>query len=122
MKSNDRNVLGGNLQPCCQNTMTGYYRNGYCSTGSEDMGSHVICAIVTEEFLQFTKERGNDLSTARPELGFPGLEPGDRWCLCAERWKEAMEENVAPPVVLGATHESALQYVPLGELQGHAAS
>ncbi|NET87888.1 MAG: DUF2237 domain-containing protein [Kamptonema sp. SIO1D9] len=114
------NVLGGKLETCCTSPMTGFYRDGKCNTGAGDMGAHIVCAQVTEEFLTFTKNRGNDLSTPMPMYNFPGLKPGDRWCLCASRWQEALEAGVAPPVVLAATHASALEYVSLGELKQHA--
>ena len=117
MKAN--NVLGTPLISCCTDPMTGYYRDGHCYTGRADTGRHVVCAIMTEEFLTFTKERGNDLSTPRPEYQFPGLHPGDGWCLCAVRWKEAYEAGVAPPVKLEATHEHALKYVTFRELLEH---
>jgi hypothetical protein len=100
--------------------MTGFYRDGKRSTGAGDVGSHIVCAQVTEEFLAFTKSRGNDLSTAVPAFDFPGLKPGDRWCLCASRWKEALDAGVAPPVVLSATHALAVEYVSLDELKQHA--
>ncbi|KAF3891235.1 MULTISPECIES: DUF2237 family protein [Nostocales] len=116
-----RNVLGQQLEICCTSPMTGYYRDGKCNTGGGDFGAHVVCAQVTEEFLAFTKSRGNDLSTAVPAFNFPGLKPGDRWCLCASRWKEALDAGVAPPIVLSATHASALEYVSLEELKQHAA-
>lgn len=115
-----RNVLGGPLEVCCTAPMTGYYRDGTCKTGAGDVGAHVVCAQVTEEFLEFTKSRGNDLCTPVPLFSFPGLNPGDRWCLCASRWKEAFDAGVAPPVVLSATHASALEYVSLSELKQHA--
>ncbi|WAL60577.1 DUF2237 family protein [Thermocoleostomius sinensis] len=115
-----RNVLGGTLELCCTDPMTGYYRDGKCNTGGGDMGAHVVCAQVTEEFLAFTQSRGNDLSTPMPMFNFPGLKPGDRWCLCASRWKEALDAGVAPPVVLTATHASALEYVSLEELKRYA--
>jgi hypothetical protein len=99
---------------------TGYYRNGFCQTDSSDVGSHVICAEVTDTFLTFTKVAGNDLSSPAPHIGFPGLKPGDRWCLCALRWKEAFEAGVAPPVILEATHESALRFVSFQDLNHHA--
>lgn len=118
--TNARNVLGGELEICCTSPMTGFYRDGKCNTGAGDLGAHVVCAQVTEEFLTFTKSRGNDLSTPAPMFNFPGLKPGDRWCLCALRWKEAMDAGVAPPVVLSATHASALEYVSLTELKQHA--
>lgn len=115
-----RNVLGQQLEICCTSPMTGYYRDGKCNTGGGDFGAHVVCAQVTEEFLAFTQSRGNDLSTAVPAFNFPGLKPGDRWCLCASRWKEALDAGVAPPIVLSATHASALEYVSLEELKQHA--
>jgi uncharacterized protein (DUF2237 family) len=115
-----RNVLGGALQACCFAPRTGYFRDGYCRTEAKDTGRHVICAEVTEEFLSFTRSRGNDLSTPRPEFDFPGLKPGDKWCLCALRWKEALEAGKAPPVVLEACHEKALDYVRLEDLLAHA--
>ncbi|MBC2838565.1 DUF2237 family protein [Robiginitalea sp. SC105] len=107
----NRNVLGGELIPCSLEPVTGFYRNGLCSTGPGDSGSHVVCAIMTEEFLRFTKSRGNDLSSPMPYFNFPGLKPGDSWCLCATRWKEAYEEGVAPPVILEATHQKALEFL-----------
>ena len=116
-----KNVLGTELGVCCTSPMTGFYRTGCCETGPEDLGLHLVCAQMTEEFLGFSRARGNDLSTPRPELGFPGLRPGDRWCLCVTRWKEALEAGVAPPVVLDATHVSALEWVDLEDLQAHAA-
>lgn len=112
-----KNVLGGELKSCCTDPMTGFYRDGFCQTGANDAGSHVICAILTDEFLEFSKERGNDLSTPRPEFGFPGLTNGDKWCLCALRWREAFEEGFAPQVILEACHESALNFVNLEDLQ-----
>ncbi|PMB51543.1 hypothetical protein CEN39_14720 [Fischerella thermalis CCMEE 5201] len=115
-----KNVLGEPLEVCCTSPMTGFYRDGLCSTGAGDVGVHVVCAQVTEEFLAFTKSRGNDLSTPVPAFDFPGLKPGDRWCLCASRWKEALDAGVAPPVVLSATHASAVEYVSLDELKQHA--
>jgi uncharacterized protein (DUF2237 family) len=110
------NVLGTPLIGCCTDPMTGFYRDGVCNTGPTDSGRHVVCAIMTEEFLRFTKSRGNDLSTPRPEYQFPGLKAGDGWCLCALRWKEAWEAGVAPPVKLEATHEKALEYVDFSAL------
>ena len=101
--------------------MTGFYRDGCCNTGPADAGSHTVCAIMTAAFLRYTAERGNDLSTPRPEMRFPGLKPGDRWCLCATRWKEAYDDNVAPDVVLEATHESAADAIGLDALREHAA-
>jgi uncharacterized protein (DUF2237 family) len=100
--------------------ITGYYRDGYCHTGAGDVGVHVVCAQMTPEFLEFSQAAGNDLSTPRPELGFAGLKPGDRWCLCATRWKEALDSGMAPPVVLEATHLSALEFVSLSDLKAHA--
>lgn len=114
------NVLGGPLEACCFAPTTGFYRDGYCRTDALDRGRHVICAQVTAEFLAFTRQRGNDLSTPRPEFGFPGLTPGDRWCLCAMRWKEAHEAGVAPPVVLEACEASALSVVDIDTLKAHA--
>ena len=115
--SEDRNVLGGPLMACSYSPLTGFYRDGCCSTGPDDHGRHVVCARVTAEFLEFSLSVGNDLSTPRPEYRFPGLKPGDRWCVCALRWKQAYEAGVAPPVVLEATHENALRLVPLESLK-----
>lgn len=115
-----KNVLGGKLETCCTSPMTGFYRNGLCETGDFDTGRHVVCARVTEEFLNFTKSQGNDLSTPVPAYNFPGLKPGDCWCLCASRWKEALNAGFAPPVVLSATHIKALEYVSLEVLQEHS--
>ena len=115
-----RNVLNGPLQPCSTDPMTGFYRTGCCDTGAGDVGIHVVCAEMTAEFLAFSVSRGNDLVTSVPQFGFPGLRPGDRWCLCVERWKEAYEAGVAPPVILEATHISALEFVSLEELQEHS--
>jgi uncharacterized protein len=112
----DVNVVGGELLPCSTAPLTGFYRDGCCATGPEDFGSHTVCAVMTEEFLAFSRLAGNDLSTPRPEWGFPGLEPGDRWCVCASRWLEAERAGYAPPVVLGATHASALDVVPIDAL------
>jgi len=114
------NVLGGELRACCFDPITGFYRDGSCRTGEEDAGTHVLCARMTVEFLNFSVERGNDLVTPRPQWRFKGLKPGDRWCLCVLRWKEAYEAGCAPPVVLAATHERALDYVPLEALKRHA--
>lgn len=111
-----KNVLGTTLKSCCTDPLTGYFRDGNCRTGAMDGGSHVICAIMTEEFLTYTKDRGNDLSTPRPEVGFPGLKPGDGWCLCALRWKEAYEAGYAPEVDMEATHEAALNYIDFADL------
>ncbi len=116
----DKNVLGGRLQPCSTQPRTGFYRDGCCNTGSEDVGMHVVCVQTTARFLAFSREQGNDLSTPVPEADFPGLKPGDRWCLCVARWREAFDAGVAPPVILNATHEEALAVVPLGLLQQHA--
>jgi uncharacterized protein (DUF2237 family) len=115
--SGTKNVLGTPLQTCCTDPMTGFYRDGRCETGLEDHGTHVICAEMTEAFLTFTRSKGNDLSTPRPEYRFPGLKPGDKWCLCALRWREAFAENAAPPVVLERTHEKALEFVSLEDLK-----
>lgn len=112
----DRNVLGGELLPCSFRPLTGWFRDGCCRTGADDRGRHVVCAEVTAEFLAFSASRGNDLSTPRPELGFVGLKPGDRWCLCADRWREAHEAGAAPAVVLGSTHEAVLRTVDLEDL------
>ena len=115
-----KNVLGGMLQSCCHSPKTGYFRDGYCRTDDTDFGSHVICAEVTAGFLEFSKSRGNDLTTPRPEYNFPGLSPGDRWCLCALRWREAWEEGLAPAVILEACDEAALRYVTLEILKDFA--
>ena len=115
-----KNVLGEDLKTCCTSPMTGFYRDGKCNTGAGDVGAHIICAQVTEEFLTFSKSRGNDLSTPVPAFSFPGLKPGDRWCLCALRWKEALDAGVAPPVILSSTHASAVEYVSLTELKANA--
>lgn len=114
-----KNVLGGELKICCTNPMTGFYRDGTCRTSADDRGSHTICIYATTEFLAFSKSRGNDLSTPRPEFAFPGLIEGDKWCLVARRWQEALEAGVAPKVFLEATHESALQFVSLEDLRNH---
>ena len=119
--SESRNVLGGELRACSYDPLTGYFRDGSCHEDEGDAGTHVICARVTEQFLAFSLARGNDLSTPRPELGFPGLVAGDRWCLCAGRWREAFAAGVAPPVVLAATHEETLAVVALDDLERHAA-
>jgi uncharacterized protein (DUF2237 family) len=116
----ERNVLGGVLGVCSKDPLTGFTRTGCCTTGPEDLGSHTVCAVMTPEFLAFSKSRGNVLSTPRPEWAFPGLKPGDRWCLCAARWLEAYEAGVAPRVNLQATHERALDIVPLEALEEHA--
>ncbi|MBC6414283.1 MAG: DUF2237 domain-containing protein [Chromatiales bacterium] len=106
-----RNILGTDLQSCCTEPMTGFLRDGYCKTSNIDRGTHVVCAVMTDEFLEFTKSRGNDLSTPRPQYEFPGLKAGDRWCLCALRWKEAYDAGVAPPLKPEATHEKALELI-----------
>ena len=115
-----RNVLGTELVACSYDPLTGYFRAGCCHTDMHDLGSHVVCAIVTDEFLEFSRSRGNDLSTPRPEYRFAGLEDGDRWCLCALRWKEALAAGVAPAVVLESTHARALEFVTLEQLQEYA--
>jgi len=115
----DKNVLGTKLEACCYAPKTGFYRDGFCRTGPEDVGTHVVCAIMTKEFLEYTKTKGNDLSTPKPMYQFPGLKPGDKWCLCVSRWKEAYEEDKAPEVVLEATHENALQIVAFKILLEH---
>jgi uncharacterized protein len=116
----DRNVLGGPLAVCGSDPLTGFLRDGCCRTGEQDPGRHVVCARVTAEFLAFSRARGNDLSTPRPEFAFPGLAPGDRWCLCVSRWREALEAGCAPAVDLAATHERALDTVSLEDLLRHA--
>ncbi|HEX3406448.1 MAG TPA: DUF2237 domain-containing protein [Caulobacteraceae bacterium] len=116
-----RNVLGGELMACSTQPLTGFFRNGCCETSAEDLGMHTVCAVMTAEFLEFSARIGNDLTTPQPEFHFPGLKPGDRWCLCAPRWKEALDAGVAPPVVLEATHEEALAITPLGILKDYAA-
>jgi uncharacterized protein len=113
--------LGGPLVACSTDPMTGFFRDGCCNTNEEDVGQHTVCVEMTEEFLIFSVARGNDLSTPRPALGFPGLQPGDRWCVCVLRWKEAYDAGCAPPVILKATHAAALDYVTLAQLQEHAA-
>ena len=120
VSADEHNVLGAALAPCCSDPVTGYFRDGFCRTVDHDVGTHVVCAVVDQAFLEFTRSRGNDLSTPRPEHRFVGLKPGDRWCLCALRWREALEAGVAPPVVLGATSDRALQFVSLASLQAHA--
>jgi uncharacterized protein (DUF2237 family) len=120
MTTPDRNVLGGPLAVCSSAPRTGFFRDGCCNTGADDVGIHVICARMTGEFLEFERQRGNDLVTPMPAAQFPGLSPGDRWCVCAGRWREAFDAGVAPPVVLEATHEEALAIVPLADLRRHA--
>ncbi|WP_300450683.1 DUF2237 domain-containing protein [Accumulibacter sp.] len=115
-----RNVLGGLLGTCSERPMTGFFRDGCCHTSDEDIGSHTVCVVLTAEFLTFSKARGNDLSTPRPEFGFPGLQPGDRWCLCAARWREALQAGMAPRVVLNSTNEASLLIVGLDDLKRHA--
>lgn len=115
-----QNVLGHELQPCGLDPRTGFFRDGCCNTGPEDRGLHVVCAQMTAEFLAFSKASGNDLSTPAPEFGFPGLKPGDRWCLCASRWKQALDAGRAPKVFLACTHEAVLQVVTLAELMPYA--
>ncbi len=115
-----RNVLGGLLDTCSTQPMTGFFRNGCCDTSDEDFGSHTVCAVMTAEFLAFSKAQGNDLSTPRPEYGFAGLKPGDRWCLCAPRWQEALDAGAPPRVVLRASHEGALDYCDLADLKQFA--
>jgi uncharacterized protein (DUF2237 family) len=119
-QSVQKNVLGTALKACCFEPKTGFYRDGFCHTGEADRGSHVVCAVMTDEFLQFSKSKGNDLTTPMPQYGFPGLKAGDKWCLCAARWREALRAEKAPPVLLAATHESATQYVSLESLAEHA--
>lgn len=115
-----RNVLGAPLRVCGESPPTGFLRDGLCHTGTHDLGSHTVCALMTEAFLDYSREQGNDLTTPVPEYAFPGLKPGDRWCVCAVRWLEAAEAGVAPPVILDATHERALRKISLGDLIYHA--
>jgi uncharacterized protein (DUF2237 family) len=115
-----RNVLGGPLEACGRDPVTGFYRDGSCTTGPEDLGSHTVCAVMTREFLAHQQQVGNDLSTPLPQYGFPGLQPGDRWCVVAARWLQAYQDGVAAPVVLASTHEAALAVVPLEALREHA--
>lgn len=116
----ERNVLGGRLEPCGTDPMTGFYRDGCCSTGADDRGSHTVCTVVTEAFLAYERQVGNDLSTPLPQYRFPGLRPGDRWCVVAARWRQAYEAGVAAPVVLAATHARALEIVPIEALREQA--
>ena len=116
----DLNVLGNELEPCGTDPMTGFFRDGCCTTGEEDLGSHTVCAVVTAEFLAHQQAVGNDLSTPRPEWSFPGLHPGDRWCVVAVRWLQAYQDGAAAPVVLASTHERALDVIPLDALREHA--
>ena len=120
MPEDERNVLGGPLEPCGTDPVTGFFRDGRCSTGPEDIGSHTVCAVVSAEFLALQQELGNDLSTPRPEYGFPGLRPGDRWCVVAVRWLQAYRAGAPASVVLAATNERALEIVPLEALRRHA--
>jgi uncharacterized protein len=122
MTAKSLNVLGDPLSACCFDPMTGYFRDGFCHTIDEDHGSHTVCAVMTDAFLAFSKSQGNDLSTPRPEFGFPGLKAGDKWCVCVSRWEEAFVVGKAPKVVLEATHERALEVVDLAELRAHAVS
>lgn len=115
-----KNIFGEKLQSCCTQPVTGFYRDGYCRTDEEDNGRHVVCAIVTREFLEFSRRQGNDLISPRPEFNFPGLEPGDKWCLCALRWKEAFDAGCAPEVVLESTDEKALEYINRADLLSSA--
>jgi len=119
-QSQAKNVLGTELKPCGTKPLTGFFRDGCCNTSADDHGVHTVCAVVTEDFLRFSKEAGNDLSTPRPEFAFPGLKPGDRWCLCAARWVEAAEAGKAPRVILEATHARTLDITPLSRLQTFA--
>jgi len=118
-KDESRSVLGGPLESCSTSPMTGFWRDGCCNTGAADRGMHTVCAIMSAGFLEFSKAKGNDLSTPRPEFGFAGLKPGDRWCLCAMRWAEAAEAGMAPQVVLAATHAKTLEVVELADLKAH---
>jgi uncharacterized protein len=120
VSSRPKNVLGTELQCCCTAPRTGFYRDGFCQTGPMDHGSHTVCAEVTQEFLEFSRSRGNDLSTPMPHYEFPGLKPGDKWCLCVSRWQEALEAGVAPVIVLEACHEKALDVVSLNDLRQYA--
>lgn len=119
-RSASKNVLGGTLENCSLSPMTGFFRNGCCDTSAEDVGSHTVCCVVTDEFLQYSKKAGNDLSTPMPEYGFPGLKAGDRWCLCAPRWQQALDAGHAPRIVLRATHEGALAFCSLDDLKKYA--
>jgi uncharacterized protein (DUF2237 family) len=115
-----QNVLGGELVPCSFDPLTGFYRDGCCNTGAQDLGVHTVCCLMTAEFLAFSKEAGNDLSTPAPAIGFDGLVPGDQWCLCADRWREALDAGMAPPVILESTHAATLEWVSLDDLRRHA--
>ena len=116
-----KNVLGGELKSCCTDPMTGFYRDGYCRTGVDDVGRHTVCILATEEFLEYSRSAGNDLSTPMPQYAFPGVKNGDKWCLCVNRWQQALENGMAPLVDLEATHESALDVVKLKDLKEYAA-
>jgi len=116
-RGNQLNVLGGPLLTCSDRPLTGFFRDGCCNTSEEDLGNHTVCVVLTAEFLEFSKARGNDLSTPRPEFGFPGLQPGQRWCLCAARWLEAYQAGMAPHVALNSTNQAALEIVPLEALK-----
>ena len=118
--TDERNVMGGPLEPCGTDPMTGFFRDGCCNTGPEDMGSHTVCAVMTEQFLAHQQSVGNDLSTPVPAFRFPGLKPGDRWCVVALRWLQAYQDGVAAPVVLASTHERSLELIPLDALRAHA--
>jgi len=120
MEREVKNVLGTALQPCCFEPKTGFYRDGFCKTGKEDYGTHVVCAVITDEFLEYTKSRGNDLSTPIPQWSFPGLVAGDKWCLCIMRWLEAAKAEKAPKIVLESTHEKALEYTSLELLETYS--
>ena len=121
MTDSSRNVLGGELEPCSLDPLTGFFRDGCCNTSGEDLGMHTVCVEVSAAFLAFMQTQGNDLGTPRPEFGFPGLRPGDRWCVCAARWVEAQSVGVAPRVFLESTHEKTLRLIPLRDLEAHAA-
>lgn len=118
--NNPKNVLGTELQTCSMDPLTGFYRDGCCRTGRDDLGIHTVCVQATAEFLEFSKQVGNDLSTPIEAYQFPGVQPGERWCLCAQRWSQALEAGVAPPVVLEATHISTLEFADLEDLKAHA--
>ena len=120
MKQMPLNVLGTPMTECSRDPLTGFYRTGACETGAEDLGLHLVCIQASAEFLAYSKSRGNDLSTPMPEFGFAGIQPGDRWCLCAQRWQEALEDGMAPPVHLEATHILALEFIDLADLKAHA--
>lgn len=120
MKAPSTNVLGGELKPCSHDPLTGFFRDGCCNTSDEDVGRHTVCVVVSADFLQFSRLCGNDLTTPMPGYGFPGLKPGDRWCLCAARWKEAFDAGLAPPVDLEATHAATLDVVAIEDLRAHA--